>query len=71
VSVSISGSRLGVSPYTLFVEVKMKTASGQWRRVASSSTIVPFALIVKSVAGSRAAQSCDGCAAAWMTRSNL
>ena len=28
---------------------------------------MPLALTVKSVSGSRAAQSCDGCAAVWMT----
>ena len=28
---------------------------------------MPLALTVKSVIGSRAAQSCEGCAAAWIT----
>ena len=37
--------------------------------VASSRLSVPTALMSKSVNGSRAAQSCDGCAAAWMTSS--
>ena len=36
-------------------------------RVASSITIVPFAFTVKSMIGSLAAQSCDGCAAACTT----
>ena len=45
----------------------MNTASGQWRRVASSTLSVPVALMPKSVIGSRAAQSCDGCAAVWIT----
>ncbi len=67
VSCSTSGSRFGVSPYTLFVLVKMNAASGQCRLVISSTTSVPFALTVKSVIGSFAAQSCDGWAAAWMT----
>ena len=67
VDCSTSGSEFGVSPYTLFVEQKMKVASGQCLRVASSSTRVPFAFTLKSVKGSRAAQSCDGCAAVWMT----
>jgi hypothetical protein len=30
-------------------------------------TSVPLALTVKSVKGSRAAQSCEGCAAVWTT----
>ena len=38
-------------------------SSGQKRRVASSRLSVPLALTVKSVIGSRAAQSCEGCAA--------
>jgi hypothetical protein len=58
------GRRLGVSPYTLFVEQKMNTASLAKRRVASSRTRVPCAFTVKSVCGSLAAQSCDGWAAA-------
>ena len=45
----------------------MKTASGQCCRVASSRFRVPTALTPKSVCGSRAAQSCDGCAAVWTT----
>ena len=36
-------------------------------RVASSRFSVPLALTPKSVCGSEAAQSCDGCAAVWMT----
>ena len=40
----------------------MKVAVGAWRRVASSRLRVPFALTPKSVCGSDAAQSCDGCA---------
>src|SRR5262245_61430275 len=47
----------------------MKVASGAWRRVASSRLSVPFAFTAKSRMGSPAAQSCDGCAAAWMTSS--
>ncbi len=43
--------------------------SGAWRRVASSRFSVPLALTAKSVCGSRAAQSCEGCAAAWTTSS--
>ena len=60
---------MGRSPYTLFVDVKMNTASGAWTRVASSRFIVPTALMSKSVSGCLAAQSCDGCAAVWMTSS--
>ena len=66
-SSSTSGSSLGASPYTLLVDVKMNTAPGQCLRVASSTASVPFAFTVKSVCGSLAAQSCDGCAAAWIT----
>src|SRR6516162_5148711 len=40
----------------------MKLARGQCLRNASSSTSVPVALTEKSVCGSLAAQSCDGCA---------
>ena len=36
------------------------------RHVPAGSS-VPLALTVKSVSGSRAAQSCEGCAAVWMT----
>ena len=39
--------------------VKIKAASGQQRRAASSRLSVPLALTVKSVIGSRAAQSSD------------
>ena len=39
------------------------------RRVASSRFRVPVALTEKSVWGSRAAQSCEGWAAAWTTSS--
>ena len=45
----------------------MNDAVGAWRRVISSNTSVPLAFTVKSVIGSFAAQSCDGCAAAWIT----
>src|SRR5437763_3849771 len=41
----------------------MNGASGENFRAASSRFSVPLALTVKSVCGSRAAQSCDGCAA--------
>ncbi len=44
-------------------EVKMKTASGAKRRVASRTWCVPTALTVKSVVGFVAAQSCEGWAA--------
>lgn len=71
VSFSTSGRRFGVSPYTLFVEVKMKVASGAHCRVASSRFSVPCAFTPKSVNGSRAAQSCDGCAAVCTTRSTV
>ncbi len=47
----------------------MNVASGACRRVASSRLSVPFALTPKSVCGSGAAQSCEGCAAVWMTSS--
>ena len=47
----------------------MKVASGAWSRVACSRFSVPLALTVKSVCGSRAAQSCEGCAAVWTTSS--
>ena len=63
----MSGRRLGVSPYTLFVEVKMNGTSSACLRVASSITSVPFAFTVKSMIGSLAAQSWDGCAAACTT----
>ncbi len=49
--------------------VKMNVASGACSRAASSRFSVPSALTPKSVCGSRAAQSCDGCAAVWMTSS--
>jgi hypothetical protein len=58
-----------VSPYTLFVDVKMNVASDARSRVASSRLSVPTALMSKSVNGSLAAQSCDGCAAVWTTSS--
>ena len=45
----------------------MNTASGQCCRVFSIMFSVPTAFTSKSVNGSRAAQSCDGCAAVWMT----
>ena len=44
VSVWTSGRRLGASPYTLFVDVKMNAASGHEVRVASSRFNVPVAL---------------------------
>jgi hypothetical protein len=47
----------------LLVDVKTKVASGAWSRAAWSRLSVPFALTVKSVCGSEAAQSCEGCAA--------
>ena len=50
--------------------MKTKVASGACRRVASSRLSVPLALTAKSVCGSRAAQSCDGCAAVWTTSSS-
>src|SRR5436305_12259 len=40
----------------------MNVASGHDSRVACSRLRVPFALTVKSVCGSSAAQSCEGCA---------
>src|SRR5258708_14715238 len=67
-SCSTSGKKFGVSPYTLLVDVKMNTASGQNCRVASSRCSVPQAFTSKSVSGSSAAQSCDGSAPAWITR---
>ena len=51
----------------MLVEVKMKGASGQCRRAASSTFRVPVAFTEKSTKGSRAAQSCEGCAAVWIT----
>lgn len=48
------GRKFGVSPYTLFVDMKIKAASGANLRVASSITEVPLAFTVKSVTGSRA-----------------
>ena len=45
----------------------MKVASGAWVRAACSRFRVPVALTEKSVCGSLAAQSCEGCAAVWMT----
>src|SRR6201999_1658320 len=47
----------------------MKGASIACARAASSRFSVPFALTPKSVCGSDAAQSWDGCAAVWMTSS--
>src|ERR1700742_3645870 len=47
----------------------MKGASIAWARAASSRFRVPLALTPKSVCGSLAAQSWDGCAAVWMTSS--
>src|SRR6202012_4106892 len=47
----------------------MNVASGAWCRAASRRLSVPFALTPKSVCGSDAAQSWDGCAAVWMTSS--
>jgi hypothetical protein len=52
VSVSINGRKLGVSPYTLLVDVNMKTASEQCCRVNSSKFNVPVAFTPKSVSGS-------------------
>ena len=66
VSNSIRGNLFGASPYTLFVEVKMKTAELAYKRAASRRFMVPTALISKSVNGSRAAQSWEGWAAVWM-----
>ena len=42
---------------------------GAWSRAAWRRFRVPTALTPKSVSGSRAAQSWDGCAAVWMTSS--
>ena len=50
--------------------VKTNVASGLCRRVASSRLIVPVAFTEKSVRGSEAAQSWDGCAAVWITSSS-
>ena len=61
-SSSLSDSGKEVESHT-FVEVKRKTASGQYFRVISNKFKVPFAFTVKSNTGSRAAQSWDGCAA--------
>src|SRR6202012_288694 len=47
----------------------MKGASIAWARAASSRFRVPLALTPKSVCGSLAAQSWDGCAAVWMISS--
>src|SRR6185436_7821061 len=44
---------------------KTNVASGACSRAACSRLSVPFALTLKSVCGSVAAQSCDGCAAVW------
>ncbi len=49
----------------------MKTASGQCLRVASSMTSVPLAFTEKSVGGSLAAQSCEGCAAVCTTSADV
>ena len=45
-------------------------ALGRYFLVSSSKFKVPLALTEKSVCGSLAAQSCDGCAAAWIINSN-
>ena len=57
-------------PFVLFTstnkvygDMKMKAARGAKRRVASRRTEVPLAFTVKSVVGSLAAQSWEGCAA--------
>ena len=62
VSGSISGSRFGVSPQTLWVEVELKLASG----TRSGSPRAGRACFTpRLIAGAEAAQSCDGCAAVW------
>ena len=61
----------GLSPYTLFVYVKIKTASLEYFLVFSSKFKVPKALTLKSSLGFVAAQSCDGCAAVCITISTL
>ena len=48
----------------------MNVADGANLRVASSTHSVPLAFTVKSICGSLAAQSCEGCAAAWITSSS-
>ena len=48
----------------------MKRSTFEPGATASSSRLsVPLALTVKSVKGSRAAQSCEGCAAVWIANS--
>src|SRR6201995_2498449 len=47
----------------------MKGASIAWARAASSRFSVPLAFTPKSVCGSLAAQSWDGCAAGWVASS--
>ena len=51
------------------VRIVLKAASGACCLVASSRVCVPLALMVKSATGSLTAQSCEGCAAQWMTAS--
>src|SRR5260370_28232616 len=64
-SSSRNGSRFGVSPYTLLVDVKINGASGQKFLAASSKFSGPLALTMKSVCGSRAAQSRQGYDGVW------
>ena len=62
VSGSIRGSRFGVSPQTLWLEVELKLASG----TRSGSPRADRACFTpRLIAGAEAAQSCDGCAAVW------
>jgi hypothetical protein len=49
------------------VEVKMNVASGQCVARGLEQVERAVALTEKSVCGSRAAQSCEGCAAVWTT----
>src|SRR5215211_4077932 len=68
-AVPVRVPRLDLPPRLELDEVKTNAASGALSRVASRTFNVPTALMSKSVNGSRAAQSCEGCAAVCMTSS--
>ena len=53
------------------VDVKINTHLGQYNFVNCKRLTVAKALILKSKTGSLADQSCDGCPAVWIIKSNL
>ena len=56
-TISINGSRFGLSPYTLLVDKYANFAPDEYFLIFSKMLSVPSAFIVKSVKGSLAAQS--------------